>query len=390
MKNGNGKQKQRKQQPLSRRPIRRAGSSPIGALPASYVEPFVAGSPRIRTLGRKTIIAHSEQVDSVTMNQYVFNVNNNVSTGYACQPARSQMWAWMGSNVGRAFETYRIRKLEFEYRAQVGTAHDGFVAMTFDFDTRDSAPQSLQQLLGNEVKYENPVYLPGRMSVPSAELSKLGQRGQLYTRYTASGAIGGDLKTYDAGRLWVFVGGSLAADHGKVCGLVIVHYEIEFETPQLNIPAQTKQSTLRITGNSSISKTSPFGSAPVIEGGLEWSAGNATLTINEPGQYLIDALVTGTGLTTGAVTLVAGDTSRSSVSTPVDIANSGGTLEALTFLINQPGVQSAIYTLAGAGATTVTALILRCARYSPSSTQTVSSSTGVVDILNEVPLAHED
>lgn len=388
MKGKNGKQKQKQQkQNLGSRAIRRKGPAPSRSLPASYVAPFSAGPPRFSTVGKRTIIQHSEEFAEVVFSQFKYALNSTV--GYPAQPGRSITWPWLGGSIGPAFETYRIRKLEFEYLPQVGSAHDGFIAMTFDFDSRDSAPNSLQQLLANDVKYENPCYLPGRMSVPPRQLSKLGKDGQLYVRLGNQPQTGGDLKTYDAGRLWVATGGAVSGDNGKTCGILVAHYDIEFETPQLNIPAQIKQATLKVDA-SSTDRLYPLGNTPTVTGGLDWTLSGNTIRTNEPGQFLIDCLLVGTGLATGDLTITSNDASSATVSTPIDIANTGGTLEAVTFLINQPGVQRAVYTIAAAGATTIATLVMRCAKYSPSSHQMYDESTGYPLALNEIAVLNEE
>jgi len=169
-------------------------------------------------------------------------------------------------------------------------------------------------------------------------------------------------------------------------GELYVTYTIRLSTPQLNIAAISKSSSKYITPSAGVTKTAPLGTAQTVSGGLPLSvsaiAANATTKIiASPGQYLLDLFATGTGLATGAVTLSADDASNT-VSQIADIANAAATLETATVLMNV--VRQGYFTFSAAGATTLTALAIRAARYAPSSTQSPGS------VLNELEVAGED
>jgi len=203
---------------------------------------------------------------------------------------------------------------------------------------------------------------------------------QLYVRAGTNSQTGGDQKTYDVGNLWVAVGGQ--ASTAQV-GELYVTYKIKLSTPQLN-SAQITKSKSKYIVPSSVSKASPFGtiSAASAAGALPVYLTDPThIYFEQAGQYIMDILATGTGLATGAVTFAAG-VADNVVSSPIDISNSGGTLESIAQLvnINTPGY----LTVAAAGATTLTALTMRIAAYAPSSVQTLGAA------LNEAEVAGED
>jgi len=175
--------------------------------------------------------------------------------------------------------------------------------------------------------------------------------------------------------------GSSAIDLGEI----YVDYRIRFNTPQLNISAATKANSKIVHPSAGVSAAAPLGTAQTLAGGLPLRVLNGTqFHLPDVGQYIIQAFATGTGLATGDVTLAA-TAAGDFVSTANDIANSAGTLESITWLVNNvnPSSFSNIYQVGAAGATTLTDLVLRIGAYSPSSNQPAGA-------FSEVEGPHED
>jgi len=373
------KQTKNKGRRLTKRPV-------IRKIPAAYNvrEPPLKRQPQFSKSNEgTTIISHEEEFYVFKMSEYEFSIQN--SRGFPGQPGRSESFPW-GSSVSRAWENYRFRKLKYKYYPACATTHDGIICMFFDFDSRDGPPQSFRQMRGNQVSNSCAVYEYMEMQVPAEYLAKKGKDMELFIRIQNQDVVGGDLKTYDCGRLWIASGGAAHADAGKVGGRFFVEYELELMSPQYSPVAIIKSNSARID-NSSASKAAPLTGATVV-GGLDVRVNDAThFVIGEPGAYMVQAFYSGTGMSAGDVTVTPQDTSQASATATTDVAD--GVAEAVTYLINQPQAINAIYTIAAAGATSLTGLYYRFAKYTPSSTQTYSD-LGVVNALNETPVAYED
>jgi len=293
------------------------------------------------------------------------------------QPANPVMFPYL-SGLSKLFESYDFERLQIDYVPRCSTATAGFIAMAVDYDAKDAAPSSKTSLMSYHGAVASSPWQSCSLICDRRDLHKMGR--QLYTRLSSTTA-NTDTKTYDVGNLWLAVGGQGSAAQ---VGEVYVTYTVRLSTPQLNQAAIAKSNSKIITPSAGVSKTAPLGTARTIAGGLPIRESTLSPTtklwVQEAGQYMINALATGTGLSAGAFTMT-GD-SDITVNTPTDIPNAAGTLEAVTFLANAQA--AGLITLAAAGATTLSGLVLRISKYAPSSTQ--SPGTAV----NEAEVAGED
>lgn len=292
------------------------------------------------------------------------------------QPANPVMFPYL-SGLAKLFESYDFERLQIDYVPRCSTATAGFVAMAVDYDAKDAAPSSKTSLMSYHGAVASSPWQACSLICDRRDLHKMGR--QLYTRLSSITST--DSKTYDVGNLWLAVGGQGSAAQ---VGEVYVTYTVRLSTPQLNQAAIAKSNSKYVNPTAGVSKTAPLGTARTIAGGLpireSQSSPTTKLWIQEAGQYMFNALATGTGLSAGSFTMT-GDPDVT-VSTPTDIPNAAGTLEAVTFLVNAQA--AGLVTLAAAGATTLSGLVLRASKYAPSSTQSPGSN------VNEIEVAGED
>ncbi len=357
--------------------------------PAAQSRVMRAGNPSYSAFNSSdasVVVRHREFFSDVSGSTSAFTLVSSGLPGepgkYPVQPANPTVFPWLAA-LAALYESYDFLSLQFDYVPRCSTATAGYFSMAMDYDAKDSAPNAKVALMSYHGASSSAPWQSASVVCDSKDLHKFGRQLYCKAAQSSSSTTNYDQKTYDVGNLWVAVGNQAAT---TLIGELYVTYTIRLSTPQLNIAAISKSSSKYITPSAGVSKTAPLGTAQAISGGLPVSvsqiAANATTKIiAAPGQYLIDLFATGTGLATGSVTLSADDASNT-VSQINDIANTAGTLENATQLLNV--ARQGYFTFSAAGATTLTALALRIARYAPSSTQTPGA------VLNESEVAGED
>jgi len=179
--------------------------------------------PQIASSGNTTRISHSEFFLSVASIGVDYAV-----TSYPCNPGVASMFPWL-SQVAQRYETYKFRRLSFEYHTRAATSQTGTIGLVFDFDAEDGAPSSQMMALSYHDKTADSPWKD------SCVVLDLAQGDRLPVRYTRAGTPTGtfDIKTYDVGNLHVFVDGVAASTN---LGLVEVKYTIDLYTPQIQDP----------------------------------------------------------------------------------------------------------------------------------------------------------
>jgi hypothetical protein len=96
-----------------------------------------------------------------------------------------------------------------------------------DYDSTDNAPTSEKQFLAYDGATENAVWRDSFITANVAAMFPIGPR-----KYVRSGAVAGDMKTYDVGTIYV---GSQGCDNGNDgIGKFFVEYDVELFVPQLD------------------------------------------------------------------------------------------------------------------------------------------------------------
>jgi len=212
------------------------------------------------------------------------------------------MFPWL-SQVAQRYETYKFRKLQFEYHTRAATSQVGTVGLVFDFDAEDPAPASQMEALSYHDKCADSPWKD------QCALLDLAQGDRLPIRYTRAGTPGGnyDIKTYDVGNLHVFVDGVAASTN---LGLLEVKYVVDLYTPQIQNPVGG--ATNGLTG---LNATHLFGTdfgAGDLQAILVGSADSTgqVFTFNQTWSGLVAVRVIGTVLSADWAPVVAGGSAQ--------------------------------------------------------------------------------
>lgn len=250
---------------------------------------FGSGSNSV-TIRHRELIGPVD-IDSVYSNQLSLAIN----------PGLLGTFPWL-ARVASNFETYKFQMLQFEYEPSCAATSTGNVYMAVDFDVSDPDPITEREISSFAGSVCTQSYGRARMDCPTSRMGGLGI--ERYIRSTLTLPANQDNKTYDVGKLIVGTVGSLALGRA---GLVWVSYVVQLITPGIPTDLAYEESA-RIVSGGTITRANPFGDAPVVSQALSPpinSVETKTAFFNDPGQYIIDYRLSGTGLTGNAPDLSA-------------------------------------------------------------------------------------
>jgi len=216
-----------------------------------------------------------------------------------------------------------------------------------DYDAADPAPTTEQQASSYKDCQEDAPWKDINCVLTPKSLL-----GGLTSKYIRQGPLTGeetDIKSYDSGNMYVCSVDGVDSTHW---GKLWVEYDVSLMTPQLQNAAGATNPTLRFDSGGTISLTSPFGDAPVIDGNnTSIVAVGGMLTFPVPGGYIIEMFVVGT--------VIASSPTVTGTATAVEYAgniNGAATVQIVSYIIDvtAPG-QTVIFNWTG-HATTVTSV----------------------------------
>ncbi len=262
--------------------------------------------PQIASNGNTTRISHSEFFASVTSAGTDFAVSS-----YPCNPGVASMFPWL-SQVACRYETYKFRRLQFEYHTRAATSQVGTIGLVFDFDAEDSAPTSQMMALSYHDKCADS---PWKDQCVQLDLV---QGDRLPVRYTRAGSPSSDydIKTYDIGNLHVFVDGVAASTN---LGLLEVRYVVDLYTPQIQDPVGGRFYSSAGLDATHLIGSNWAGDAQAIAVGA--STSTQVFTFNQTWEGLIAFSILGTVLSADFAPVVANGTA----SVLTQIVNAGAT-----------------------------------------------------------------
>lgn len=282
---------QKKRNPAQKPKRAAARNFSLATVPAAYV-------PRGMTTGAKMSMQGSSKDGKVLirneeyLTDMVCSVNYTV-TGFSINPGLQNVFAWL-SSIANNYEFYQFKHLKIHYRPIVGTATPGQMMMAMDYDAADSPPSTKQKFLSYMGAVSGPVYSVLTLDLPKVNMEKFAK--EKFTRNSAVPA-GKDVKTYDLGNLLFASNGGGGASTGSV----FLDYAVELSTPHTNTESPSDDSATIYGG--AVTRTEPFKATvtqvadtgdPVVAKGLTTD----TFILKKAGQYLINFLATGTGITT--------------------------------------------------------------------------------------------
>jgi hypothetical protein len=178
---------------------------------------------------------------------------------HVINPGFPTTFPWL-SGVANLYETYRFKKLSFEYVPSCGTVQAGSIILAVDFDVLDTPPTTKQEITSYAGWQSSQLYRGFTMSIPFERMQKLSQRwtrSGVVTTLTESDV---DLKLYDLGTLYILT--SCSAPFTDL-GDLFVSYEVELITQQsASIVAGSLTTTSTATETLPRAGASIFGNAP--------------------------------------------------------------------------------------------------------------------------------
>jgi hypothetical protein len=303
----------------------KGGKQKQASAAAAYATGQVGKAPVITMSRDMCRIVHRELIASVT-GSTAFTVAQTI----ALQPGLAASFPWL-SIMAQGWEQYRFRKLKYCYYTRTGSNIPGSVMLAPDYDAADAAPATEQIASSYEDVAEDAPWKDIECNLtPSAMLAG---KERLFTR---SGALAAnlDVKTYDAGNLFVCSVDGTAVNWGKLW----VEYDIEFYVPQLPATGQLALVGGSIAGATAQTAANPFGTAPVVDAqsaGITMSNASV-LTFGSAGTFVVACVYNGTVITAVANPTAAGGATLIGQSSVINAAATAAIWEG-TYTVSAPG-----------------------------------------------------
>ncbi len=134
--------------------------------------------------------------------------------GYIVNPGLAGSFPWLSGHAA-LYDKYRFKRLRFRWVPIVSATSSGNIVMAFDHDPYDGLPSSSANMCSLSYYATASIWQEFQLDIPCDNV----------WRFCRSGPVGGDVKTYDIGALYV---SSEGTSFVGVSGYVQVDYEIEF------------------------------------------------------------------------------------------------------------------------------------------------------------------
>jgi hypothetical protein len=283
----------------SKKKLRSAGT-PTG--PNRLQRPQVLGGQKLGHGGSLSLgsTATSRFKQTIEEDEYIAEINGSVgfaATAFNINPGQSGTFPW-GNKIAQLYERYDFKFLEFyicsEVSAYAAQGQTGVVMMSCDYDASDAAPTTKQQVLDT-----NPHTVPCLPSVERPIVLRLDCREMRTSdaKYVRPGSqpANTDLKTYDAGILYVSTQGNANTTN---IGELHVRYRCELRKPVLESAinlqgaAQHWSSIVATSANNFASAVLQAGGSPVLAG-ITLGANSVVFPAGIPGNYFLVCSVAG-------------------------------------------------------------------------------------------------
>jgi hypothetical protein len=248
----------------------------MNSVAIAYSKPTVTRKPRINgnpyTENGSVRVRHREYLQDLPASDPYLNVP------FSINPGLSSTFPWL-SGMARLFESYKFHKLKFCYEPTCTTVTPGSVLLAVDFDASDPPPVSKTQIMSYHNAVRSAPWEGTSYTSAVSDLLKFGTQ-----RYVRSGAITGDIKTYDVGNFFIATQGSVGT--AATIGEIYVEYDIELYTPQISDPVATLASSHVLQAGNSLGITSDtvvFSQDPIFDASL----GTSSFTARGPGRFLM-------------------------------------------------------------------------------------------------------
>lgn len=201
-------------------PKQRQGPRPA----VSNIKGVTSGTPRVT--GSKY---SKDGSITVTYREYLVDVQGSPEFSAFPVPLNPGMpqYTWL-HRIASEFEFYRFEHFALTYATDTSTAVGGSVIMAVDYDSLDVAPASKSEMMMFTNAVRNATWQNFTYTASKALLNASAPH-----RYVRAGAppAASDLKTYDAGVVWVATQGQTDVNIGEV----YVEYTVKFIGPHINL-----------------------------------------------------------------------------------------------------------------------------------------------------------
>ncbi len=278
-------------QPKQRKAAKSGAKSGVKGANLAINKNMKVRNPRFRSEGECVVIANSELFDW-PLGKLVFTVN--LAAGV--NPGLNSVFPWL-AGVANNFETYRFRKLKFQYFPRCAATQAGQAIMLLDPKSGDGNPRSLQIASSYHVRVNGNMWAPMELEIPQEVLSTGGPR-----KLIRSATVAADVESlYDVGRFFFITDG--ANPYDSVIGEIGVEYEVELWTPGQRPAGEVH--ALFVNGvATAASASNPYGNTP-SSGGLllDEVIGNVVAVknlevsgVNQLVEYGLWLVIAGTGI----------------------------------------------------------------------------------------------
>lgn len=217
----------------------RLNDTTVSLAPVSYGTRVVKRRAKIsHSKGRNkaTTITNREMISGSIPGSTSFTIQNNLSLN----PGLAATFPWLSTQAG-SYEQYRFLKLEFEYVPIAPTSKQGDIVMCADYDPINPAPTSEIQAVDHDGAIIDSIWKHTVSRLPARELHAVGPR-----KYIRTTVVHGDLKSYDAGKMFVCTNNET---DNTVIGKLFVSYVVELYTPTIAPTSYTLASATTAIGN---------------------------------------------------------------------------------------------------------------------------------------------
>lgn len=254
--------------------------------PLAQARRFANTSARVTTSNsagqRSCTIRHSELFATVssrtTFDPYSYLIN----------PGQTSVFPWLSVQAA-GWERYRFKKLRFEFLSRVAATTSGAVTLGVDYDVADAPPDSELTLMSYQNSVQDAPWKNQQLILSKESLNAQSKYRYVHTTDVVPSTA--EARQDYAGKLFVQ---ALGATAGLVFGTLVVHYEVEFVTPQLSNGA-TASNHITIPAASGASPQAMMGAGAVGVGTVSMVQQSLGIpgTISQGTRFLLDGLIPG-------------------------------------------------------------------------------------------------
>jgi hypothetical protein len=186
--------------------------------PAAVSRVYRNKKPNMKSANNNFCVRHRELVTTVASSTPFAVVSFHIN------PGNASLFPWL-SKQATSWEQYRVKSMALHYIPRCSTQTAGTVLLAPDYDASDPEPASEQTASSYLGAVEDAAWKEIHLKLDPKAMHSMGPR-----KFVRGGPVGGDIKTFDAGVLYLCTVGfdSGAGDVGKLW----VEYEVEFSVPQ--------------------------------------------------------------------------------------------------------------------------------------------------------------